>query len=86
MKYWFLHHLHFLIALDLMLHAAIIALGILALIWGFAFIKAVKTHPNSNRTSTAISYAMLPLVGFIIYCAIHSAVLCFVQYGSWWNR
>jgi hypothetical protein len=86
MKYWFIHHLHFLIALDLFLHAAIITLGFLALYWGFAFIKAVKNHTNANRTSTTISYAMLPLVGFIIYCAIHSAIECFVQYHTWWNR
>lgn len=86
MKDWLLHHLHFVIAMDLLLHAAIIALCILALYWSFRFIKAVKSHPNTTPTSNFISHAMLPIVGIMIYSAIHSAALCFVQYHVWWNR
>jgi len=86
LKVWVLHHLHLVIALDAALHGLIIGLSILALIWTFKLIKAVKNHTNVTRGALIPAYCMTPIVLFIVFTAIRSFYACAIQYPQWWNR
>ena len=78
--------MHFAIFVDAILHVTIIALSILVVYFTCRFIKAVKQHPNTTKGSVRISYGMLPIAGFMVYCSIRTAIECFCQYGQWWSR
>jgi hypothetical protein len=78
--------MHFLIALDATLHVTIIALAILATVYFCMFVKAVKAHPNSTKTTVAIAYGMYPLMVFLLAQTFYSAFECFRQYQTWWNK
>ena len=78
--------MHFLILLDATLHVAIIALSFFVVYYACRFIKCVKEHPNTTNVSVLISYVMLLIAGYMVYCSVHSAIDCAIQYHSWWNR
>jgi ABC-type sulfate transport system permease component len=86
MKDWLLHHLHFVIVADALLHVIIILLSIAAIVMTSMFIKAVKNHENANAYSTSLAFIMLAIVGFMSFSAIRSFVECAVQYQTWWNK
>jgi len=86
LKVWVLHHLHLVIAFDAMLHGLIIGLSILAVVWTFKLIKAVKNHTNVTRGALIPAYCILPITLSVVFIAIHSFYDCAVQYHQWWNR
>jgi hypothetical protein len=86
MRDWVLHHLHFMIVADALIHVIIMLLSIAAIVTMCFLIKAVKSHPNANRTSTTLAYIMLGISGFMNYSAVRAFISCAAQYHTWWNK
>jgi hypothetical protein len=86
LRLFVLHHLHLAIAVDAALHGLTIGLSILALIWTFKFIKAVRAHPRATKKAKLISYCMVPIVLSFIVNTFQSFYACATQYHQWWNR
>jgi len=86
LRLFVLHHLHLAIAVDAALHGLTIGLALLALIWTFKLIKAVKNHTNTTRGALIPAYCMIPIVLFMIVSTFRSFYACAVQYHQWWNR
>lgn len=86
MRNWVLHHMHFVILMDALLHLVIIGFAIAATIYFFKFVQAVRNHPNTTSLTNGISYTMLPLVGIMDWSCVQAFYHCLIQYPQWWSR
>jgi TRAP-type C4-dicarboxylate transport system permease small subunit len=86
MRNWVLHHLHFVIFADAILHLLMIVCAYLAVYYMVRFIQAAWYHEGATKFTRGLSLTAVPIAAYLLVVTQWAFYDCASQYATWWSR